>query len=562
MLTELHIARLGVIDDATLELGPGFTAVTGETGAGKTMVVSGLGLLLGDKAGNRLIRHGAPQALVEGRLRVDEQLDAAVAELGGAVDDGDVILTRIVTPSRSRAQVGGVQVPLTALSRTVGERITVHGQAGQLRLGTPERQRQMLDAFAGGEFGSILDGYRRDFARYRACTAERESLLRESQARARELAMLEFGLAEIAKADPRPREDEDLLAEARKLQAVDDLRASARRAIVALAGDDETFPEEPNALGLVATARTMVEAIAGDDPQVAPLASRVCEAGYLLSDAAGELASYLGGLDADPNRLEWIAGRLSELQGLTRRYGETIDEVLAWGERAARDAATLSGSDDRIAELTATLHDLDASLRARAERMTELRTVAAVELAERVERELAALAMPRARLRFEIAALPGLAAHGRDQVTLLFSANPGSPPAPLAKVASGGELSRLRLGLEVVLASSSDGHTFVFDEVDAGVGGAVALEIGRRLARLARHAQVLVVTHLAQVAAFADHQFVVEKADDGQVTRSGIRSVTGDARVDELARMMAGLDGSAASRAHAEELLRAAAGDR
>ena len=559
MLTQLRIASLGVIDSAVLELGPGFTAVTGETGAGKTMVVGSLELLLGGKAEARLIRRGASRAVVEGRLTSDDALARALDELGGELEEGELLVTRVLTAGRSRALVGGVQVPSGALVDLLGERVTVHGQSGQLRLGSPDRQREVLDAFAGPELGEVLASYRVCDAEFRAAASERAALVAQAQERARELAMLEFGLTEIEKADPQPGEDAALRAEATRLQAVDDLRAAARAALVALAGDDEAFADEPTALGLVGSARKALEGIVDDDPAAGPLAARVSEAGYLLSDAAGELASYLAGLDADPARLEWIAGRLATLAGLTRRYGESVDEVLAWGEQAAARASELRGGDDRIAELTASLQKLDADLTVQAARITELRASAAAELEGLVEAELAALALPRASLRFEIEPAPR-GPHGADHVQLLFSANPGSAPAPLGKVASGGELSRVRLALEVVLASGSDGRTFVFDEVDAGVGGAVALEIGRRLARLARHAQVIVVTHLAQVAAFADRQFVVEKSDDGQITTSGVREVDGEERIAELARMMAGLESTDAAHRHAEELLHAARG--
>ncbi|HHU40495.1 MAG TPA: DNA repair protein RecN [Propionibacterium sp.] len=561
MLTELRISGLGVIDDATLELGPGFTAVTGETGAGKTMVVSGLGLLSGGKAESRLIRHGASRALVEGRLVADADLGGLTEEVGGQVEDGEVLLARVLTPSRSRALVGGAQVTLPGLVEVVGERITIHGQSEQIRLGSAERQREVLDAFGGGTLAALLDGYRTRWAQQRAWSAELAELRTQSQARARELALLEFGLGEIEKVDPQPGEDLALAAEQRRLQAVDDLRLGAREAIVALAGDDEAFTDAPSALGLLGVARKALDGIAPDDEAAADLGRRVEEAAFLLSDAAGDLASYAAGLDADPTRLEWIAGRLSDLQGLTRKYGETIDEVLAWGARAAGDVGRLTGSDERIGELEGLLAALREELRGLAGRITAARTAAASELAGLVEAELAALAMPRARLAFEVTPLPELGPHGGDQVVLVFSANPGSAPAPLAKVASGGELSRVRLALEVVLAQGAEGHTFVFDEVDAGVGGAVALEIGRRLARLAERSQVVVVTHVAQVAAFADRHFVVHKADDGQVTTSGVREVAGEDRVEELARMMAGLEGTDAARAHAGELLAEASRD-
>ena len=565
MLTELHIADLGVIDDATVEFGPGFTAVTGETGAGKTMVVTGLGLLIGGRADSGLVRSGSSRALVEGRLSVDADLARAVEDAGGQLDDGEVLLSRVLTASRSRARVGGVQVPLPTLSDVVGERITIHGQSEQLRLGSADRQREVLDTFAttttraGDEVGAghqeVLTEYRSWWARRRVWRAELADLIERAQERARMLAALEFGLGEIEKASPESGEDDALRAEARRLQAADDLRLAARSALVAVAGDSDAVDNAPDVLGLLSVARRAVSAETDADPQLAAFGQRLDEASWALSDVAGELASYLASLEADPARLESIASRLSELQGLSRRYGPSIDDVLAWAEQAAVDAGRLAGSDDRIGELESLLTEADAALAALAVSVGQRRRTAAAELSALVETELAALAMPRARLSFELIPADELGPHGGEHVALLFSANPGSAPGPLAKVASGGELSRVRLALEVVLAAQSDGHTFIFDEVDAGVGGSVALEIGRRLALLARHAQVVVVTHLAQVAAFADRHYVVHKADDGQVTASGIREVLDEERVDELSRMMAGLDGTEAARAHAAELL-------
>ncbi len=555
MLTELRIAGLGVIDDAAIDLGPGFTAVTGETGAGKTMIVTGLGLLTGEKAESRLIRHGGSRALVEGRLGVDDDLAGRVAEHGGEVEEGEVLISRVLTPSRSRALVGGAQVTVPGLLDVVGEQITIHGQSEQLRLGTAERQREVLDAFGGPELDAELAKYRSLWATHRADADELVGLRAQAQERARELALLEFGLAEIAKVAPQVDEDVTLQAEARSLQAVDDLRQAARAATVALAGDDDAFDDQPTALGLVAAARKALEAAAEDDPAAASLAGRLAEASFLLSDAATDVASYLAGLEADPARLEWIAGRLAALQGLGRKYGSTMADVLAWARDAATTVDRLQGSDERIAALEDAVSRQRSALEALAASISEGRRRAAGELAERVEAELTALAMPHARLSFAVAALPDLGPYGADQVTLLFAANPGSSPAPLAKVASGGELSRVRLALEVVLAGATTGHTFVFDEVDAGVGGTVALEIGRRLKRLAASSQVIVVTHLAQVAAFADRHFVVHKANDGQVTTSGIAEVKEEARVDELARMMAGVDTTKAAREHATELL-------
>jgi DNA repair protein RecN (Recombination protein N) len=553
MLVELRIADLGVIGDATIEPGPGFTAVTGETGAGKTMIVTGLALLAGAKADPRLVRNGAARALVEGRWVVGEGQLEALADLGAELEDGEVLVSRQLGANRSRMAVGGASVPLATGSSLVGEWVTVHGQSEQLRLGTPERQLEVLDRYAGTALALELGPYRDDYAARRAAAAELVELRTQSQARARELDLLRFGLDEIAKTDPQPGEDHALAAEAVRLQAVDHLRQAAHAALVALAGDEDDY-DAVDALSLTGAARKALASAVDKDAALAPIAEELAGAAAGLADVASELASYATGLDADPLRLEWIAARRSELAHLTRKYGETVDDVLAWAADAAVRVTRLDAGDARIEELEATLRALDDRLAAAAGRITALRRAAATELAKLVAEELKALAMPKARLAFDLAPAE-LGPHGADAVSLMFSANPGSPPGPLGKVASGGELSRVRLALEVVLATEASGQTFVFDEVDAGVGGAVALEIGRRLARLAERCQVVVVTHLAQVAAFADRHYVVAKSDDGSVTTSGVRLVEADERVDVLARMMGGLDSSDSSLAHARELL-------
>lgn len=562
MLAELRIARLGVIDEAVLDLGPGFTAITGETGAGKTMVVSGLSLLLGAKADARLVRVGAQRALVEGRFVVPSSVAERLGSLGGELDDGELIVARQIGGTRSRAFAGGVQVPAAAAASLLADWVTLHGQSEQIRLSTPERQREVLDASAGAELAGVLDEYRRLYAARARDAAELDGLVTAARERAREADALGFALAEIERVAPEPGEEDELAAQALRLQAADDLRLAARSATAALAGDDEGGPDTPNALGLVSAARRVLELAGRRDAPLAGLGERVAEAFYVLSDIAAELSAYLADLDADPARLEWIAGRRAELAALLRKYGATTGEVLAWAGEATCRLGQLGVSDQRIAALTSAVASADERLDSLAAQLTAVRTVAAARLAEAAMAELAALAMPNARLEFRLTKLPQLGPEGRDQVVLLFSANPGSEPAPLGRVASGGELSRVRLALEVVLAAGSVGQVFVFDEVDAGIGGAVALEVGARLARLARHAQVIAVTHLAQVAAFADAQFVVAKASDGQVTTSGVRRVDADERLGELARMMGGLEDVAAARAHAAELLTAAAKSR
>ena len=557
MLTELRIADLGVIAEAVLEPGPGFTAVTGETGAGKTMVVTGLSLLLGGRADSALVRHGATRCVVEGVWTLDGVVADEVAELGAEVEDGELLVARQVGRTRSRALLGGVAVPLGTAADTVTRWATIHGQSEQIRLGTADRQREVLDRFAGAEHGVLLERHAAAYAERRRAASEVEDLIGAARERARELDLLAFGLNEIEQADPQPDEDVALAAEAQRLQAVDELRLAAHGAGLALSGDPEAWDDAPTVLGLLAAARKSLEGAAADDPELVPLAGRLAEASVLAADVASDLASYADRLEAEPARLEWIAERRAALQQLTRKYGASVAEVLQWAADAAERARNLEAGDDRIAELQQRIAVLDEELAQTSAAITAARAEAAAVLAERVKGELTALAMPHARIEFELTPA-AVGPHGADQVTLMFTANPGSSPAPLAKAASGGELSRVRLALEVVLAGGATGQTFVFDEVDAGVGGAVALEIGRRLARLAEHAQVIVVTHLAQVAAFADDHFVVAKASDGQVTTSGINRVDGAARLDELARMMAGLEGSANAHAHAAELLAAA----
>jgi len=551
MLATLRLTSFGVVDEAHLELGPGLTALTGETGAGKTMVVSGLGHLLGARADAGIVRRGSERAVVEGRWELPPRLIERVRELGGEADDGEVVTLRQVTAQgRSRAFVGGAGVPLSALAELISEAATIHGQAGQIRLSSPERQRELLDAHARP---ARLAAYRAAHAARRAVATELEQLVAEAAARAREAHMLRFGLDEIGLVDPQPGEDHALAVEQARLMDLDDLRRLGSQAQEGLSGSEVDF-DAPSAVALIGESRKALRQLADRDEVAAPLAARAVELGMLAADLAAEVAGYVDDLVADPLRLEAVGERRAQLAGLTRRYGPTVDDVLRWAKDAGTRLDELVGSDERIGELRARIGELDAALAADAAEISTARHRAALELAQSVKEELAALAMPHAELRFEVTDAP-LGPHGADRVELLFSANPGSAPAALAKVASGGELSRVRLALEVVIAGSAEGHTFVFDEVDAGVGGAVGLEIGRRLQRLSTTSQVIVVTHLAQVAAFADAHFVVHKASDGQVTTSGVTRLTDGERAAELARMMGGESSSLKGVEHATELL-------
>ncbi len=567
MITELRIADLGVIAEATLDLAPGFTAVTGETGAGKTMIVTGLGLLLGQRGDRGLVRRGAtgtePVARVEGRFsRLDPDVRARVDELGGTLDepedDPELVLARTIgAAGRSRAYVGGAQVPAASLTSVSEELITIHGQSGQIRLARPDTQREMLDRFGGEALTGVLTDYRDTWQRWRGATAELDRLRTQARERAREVDMLRNALDEIAAVDPQPGEDTELDAEVRRLQAVDDLRIAAGKAALAINGDEVDFDTAPGAASLLGSARHALDDIADSDPAAAELARRAADLVYQADDLGADLAGYLAALEADPGRLEAIAGRRAALAELFRKYGDTAEAVLGWADASRTRLDELVDTDDRIEQLTADVQRLRSRLDDLAAQLSAARTTAAHRLEDSVRDELGALAMPHARLVVALTPVePG--PWGAETIEFLFTANPGSAPGPLGKVASGGELSRVRLALEVTVADRT-GQTLVFDEVDAGVGGTVAVEIGRRLKRLAANSQVIVVTHLAQVAAFADRHFVVVKASDGRITTSGVREVAAADRAGELARMMAGIGTTDSALAHAEELLAVAA---
>jgi DNA repair protein RecN (Recombination protein N) len=538
MITELRIADLGVINDATINLHPGLTVVTGETGAGKTMIVTGLGLLLGGRADPRSVRRGSERARVEGRFKIENaELLQQVKAVGAELDDDELIVARHVTAAgRSRAYLGGAQVPANVCAALTATLVKIHGQAEQ----------------------EPLARYSTLWAEERGAQAELAQLRKQAQSRAREIDLLKFGLQEIERIGPAPGEDIALAAEAIRLQSADDLRDSAQSAVHALAGPED---EAGGALAMLYAARKAFESATSQDPAAAQLGDRLAEASYQLTDLTADLARYLDSLESQPGRLEQIAERRAQLNTLTRKYGTTCDEVLQWATESAVRLTDLEQSDERIAILETRIEELKTELTSLAADISTARRDAATRFTELVLPELAALAMPHARLNFEVSSAD-LGPSGADRVDLVFAANPGSELRSLGRVASGGELSRVRLALEVVLAAGQDAVTLVFDEVDAGVGGKVAVEVGRRLARLSRHTQVVVVTHLAQVAAFADRHYVVVKADDGQVTTSGVVQVADEDRAIELARMMAGLDTTESALAHAGELVELAASAR
>lgn len=578
VLEEMRIRSLGVIDDAVVELSPGFTAVTGETGAGKTMVVTSLGLLLGGRADPALVRIGAKAAVVEGRIVMRPDAPAALRaeEAGAELDDGALLISRTVSAEgRSRAHVGGRAVPVGLLAELADDLVAVHGQTDQQGLLRPARQRQALDRYAGDAVAVPLEKYAAAHRRLRAVAGELEEITTRARERAQEADLLRFGLDEIAAVEPVAGEDAELAAEAERLGHAESLSSAAQVAHAALAGNVED-PEGVDAGALVAGAHRALESVRSHDPALGALAERIGELGILLGDVAGELAGYADDLDADPLRLAAVEERRAALTQLIRKYGSagdagnTVDSVLEWAERGSVRLLELDGDDERIDELTAERDGLRLELSALAQALTDARGEAATRFASAVTEELASLAMPHARVSIDVrqtedpegvevgGRLVAYGPSGVDEVELLLAPHPGAQPRPIAKGASGGELSRVMLAVEVVFAGSDPVPTYLFDEVDAGVGGKAAVEVGRRLAKLAKSAQVVVVTHLPQVAAFADRQLLVEKTNDGSVTRSGVTVLEGEDRIRELSRMLAGHEDSASARAHAEELLAAA----
>jgi DNA repair protein RecN (Recombination protein N) len=572
MLEEVRISSLGVIEDAVLELSPGFNVVTGETGAGKTMVVSGLGLLFGGKADPARVRPGADRASVEGRLRIDPdgQVANQVNNSGGDLDDDGVtlVLQRTVSAEgRSRAFAGGRSVPVSLLTYLADDLVAVHGQADQQQLLKPGRQRAALDRFAGPKFAQLLSDYQRIYQSHLKVSAELDELTTLARDRAAEAENLRHGLTEVERLQPAAGEDLELAAEAERLTNADTLHSAATTAHEALQSDPSSASyESADVLTLLGLARQALETASAHDPALGELAGRLGEATYLLADVAGDLASYADSIEADPGRLAVVQERRAELTRLIRMYGadpgQGLAGVLDWAKAAVARLAELDGDDDKIASLEAQEAELAGRVRELGAQLTTMRTEAAGDFTEAVTSELAALAMPHARLSAVVSALSEYGPHGADEVEIRLAAHPGAPALPLNKGASGGELSRVMLGIEVVFAGADPVPTFVFDEVDAGVGGRAAVEIGRRLARLAKLAQVIVVTHLPQVAAFADTHLVVEKANDGSVVSSGITRLDDDGRIRELSRMLAGLEDSEFGRAHATELLAAAAVER
>ena len=557
MIEQLQIRDLGVIADTTLPLGPGFTAITGETGAGKTMVVSALGLLMGERSDAGAVRNGAKQARVSGIVRTnDPSVFNIVDELGGDIEDEELVLTRTVSAEgRSRVSVGGTSATVGGLLRLADRLFAVHGQSEQLRLKSLAAQRDTLDRFGGDSLATVLGDYQSVHARRRALTEQVESLREALDERAAEAARTRAELEEIEGIDPQPGEETELAERIDRLSNIEQLRTATSAAHEALASDSDD-PMSRDAAGLVDDAVREVERAAVFDPRLTAIVEALQSASFQLADAARELAVYAGDLDQEgPGELAAANERLAALNALFRLYGVDAAAVIVYAQQAAARLDELDGDDERIDSLTAELSEAATRETELARELTALRSAAAERISVLVSTELRQLALPDAEFVASVTPLDTLTASGGDEVQFLLAPHPGSEPRPVAKTASGGELSRVMLALEVVVAGVDPVPTFVFDEVDAGVGGAAAIEIGRRLAQLAQTSQVIVVTHLAQVAAFANNHLRVQKDSSGGFTESSCVRLEGQDRLAEMARLLSGLSDSDSALEHAAELL-------
>ena len=553
MIEEISIRDLGVIADAKLRFGPGLTVLTGETGAGKTMVLTALGLLLGERSDTSAIRQGQDQIFVEGRWLIPNHAKAKqlVSEAGGVIEDGQLLVNRIVSrDGRSRSAIGGASAPVNILSSLGEQLVAVHGQSDQIRLKSAVAQREALDQFSG--VAELLGKYRESFDEWKALEHRLVELRSASASKAVELEQLKEATSELERLNAQPGEDVALAEKAQRLTHSEELRVAASEAHELISSENE----QTDAIALVGKARRILEAAAVNDPELGKIAETLRELGFQLGENAAALSGYLASSESGgAEELDRVQQRRAELSAVMKKYGPTLDEVLSYYESSGRRLLDLDSSDEQISALSLEVDRLLAQVQDLAGQITAVRKHAALRLETAVTEELKTLAMGGATLVVAVDAGHDYQAHGVDQVSIQLAAYPGAEPRPIGKGASGGELSRIMLAIEVVLARTEQALTFIFDEVDAGVGGAAATEVGRRLAQLAKVAQVIVVTHLGQVAAFADQHLRVMKTVGEQYTASDVVALNGEDRVEEIARMLSGMSQSDVAKASARELI-------
>ena len=563
-LEEISIRNLGIIEQSELELGRGLNVLTGETGAGKTMILTALNLVLGGKSDSSLVRHGSERLVATAQFSITKDSKDQLDEIGAEVDGSSLIVTRTVnSDGKSKASCGGVTVPAGTLADVTEPLIEIHGQSANSQIVKPARQRELLDRFGGASVASSLVEYQQRYSEYLELKERIKAMKASANKRDGEIAELEEFLAAWAKLKAVRNEPSSVEDEIKRLSSVEDLRIASSGAMSALDSEDS------GALTLLHSARRFLEAAKGKDSKLEEIAERVAESLFILDDASSDLASYATSLEADPERLDFLQNRKAELNLFIKRWGgaESADEELvllaAKAKSGKESIADLKGGDERIAELEGELAKIKKSLLAAAQQLSNARSAAAESLSQSVTSEIQALSMPHTRFFAEVIS-PDYSGPlkeddftqlGCDEVSMQIQGQVDGPKIALGKGASGGEMSRIMLGLEVVIAKSHPVGTYIFDEVDAGVGGKAAIEVGKRLHALAQNSQVIVVTHLPQVAAWADTHFVVKKSSDGSVVQSGVSKLGQSERVEEIARMLAGLEESSSAREHAAELL-------
>ena len=563
-LEEISIKNLGIIESSTLELGRGLNVLTGETGAGKTMILTALNLVLGGKSDQSLVRTGSDRLVASASFDIHKPLQSVLEDEGAVIDEGSLILTRSINADgKSKAAAGGVSVTAGVLTKIGENLIEVHGQSANQQIVKSSKQRELLDRFAGLELARSLSTYQEVYASYLELKNRLKAMKDASSKRDGEIAELEeFSLAwtklKAVRGEAATTEDE-----INRLSSVEDLRIASTGSIAAL--EDE----ESGALTSLGSAKKYLEVAKGKDSKLDQILTSVSEAFFLAVEAARELASYSSGLEADPNRLDVLQTRKAEIIAFVKRWGSSSDldgqlvELSQRAKSAKLAILDLHGGDERIAELEVELLETKKTLINSAAALSKLRNTYAVKLGQEVTHEISQLAMPHTTFYVQVETIDyaselkesDFTTLGCDEVSMLIEGHPGATKIALGKGASGGEMSRIMLGLEVVIAKTHPVGTYIFDEVDAGVGGKAAIEVGKRLHKLAQHAQVIVVTHLPQVAAWGDTHFVVRKSSDGVVTQSGVQKLTESERVDEIARMLAGLEESTSAKEHASELL-------
>ena len=563
-LEEISIRNLGIIEQSELELGRGLNVLTGETGAGKTMILTALNLVLGGKSDSSLVRHGSERLVATAQFSITKDSKDQLDEIGAEIDGSSLIVTRTVnSDGKSKASCGGVTVPAGTLADVTEPLIEIHGQSANSQIVKPARQRELLDRFGGAPVTSSLIEYQQRYSEYLELKERIKAMKASANKRDGEIAELEEFLAAWTKLKAVRNEPSSVEDEIKRLSSVEDLRIASTGAMSALDS------EESGALTLLHSARRFLDAAKGKDSKLEEIAERVAESLFILDDASSDLASYATSLEADPERLDFLQNRKAELNLFIKRWGgaESADEELvllaAKAKSGKESIADLRGGDERIAELETELAKIKKSLLVAAQELSKARSASAESLSQSVTSEIQALSMPHTRFFAEVISPDYSGALkesdftqlGCDEVSMQIQGQVDGPKIALGKGASGGEMSRIMLGLEVVIAKSHPVGTYIFDEVDAGVGGKAAIEVGKRLHALAQNSQVIVVTHLPQVAAWADTHFVVKKSSDGSVVQSGVSKLGQSERVEEIARMLAGLEESSSAREHAAELL-------